>query len=57
MIACTPEESQKSVAVMSATTVDMFGARTAMSCWYTCSELVTSISAGSSTTTGMTCAV
>ena len=53
MSACTPEESQKVVDVRSTTTVPTPGDRAATSCWCTSSELVTSISAGSTTTTGM----
>ena len=55
MIACTPEESQKDVDVRSAMTVATPGDRTEISCWCTSSELVTSISAGSTTTTDMIC--
>jgi len=55
MIACTPEESQNDVDVMSATIAPTPGDKTETSCWQTSSELVTSISAGSTTTTDMIC--
>ena len=53
--ACTPDESQKVVEVMSAITTSTPGVRAATMRSWTSSELVTSISAGSTTTTGMVC--
>jgi hypothetical protein len=52
MIACTPDESQKTVDVRSVTTMPTPGSKAAISWSYTWSQLVTSISAGSATTAG-----